>query len=57
MTVTLPVTQLTSPDRVKRKKKEKKKKIKEEKWAGARSGTMRVQRRKKKERAQVKIVE
>lgn len=32
-TVTLPVTQLTSPDRVK-------KKIKEEKWA--RRGTMRV---------------
>lgn len=38
-TVTLPVTQLTSPDRVKKKKR---KEIKEEKWAGARRGTMRV---------------
>lgn len=40
-TVTLPVTQLTSPDRVKKKRKEKKE-TEEEKWAGARSGTMRV---------------
>lgn len=41
-TVTLPVTQLTSPDRVKKKRKTKKKETEEEKWAGARSGTMRV---------------